>query len=140
MRRTLTRAALARLPAATAVAATVLAATVLAATAATALASVPVAAADSPHGLSKCPPNSLCGWSGPRFEGSLTTFRAGGGCQKAPFPLQSIANSHPGGIGIDVILSAYAGPDCTGAYLGTAYRGDYLPFLPQPALSVHSAW
>ncbi|MFI0483749.1 hypothetical protein [Actinomadura sp. 9N215] len=92
-------------------------------------------------GLPGCPETLLCGWSGTNFTGQVRTFRAGGGCSNAEFPLRSAANTWNGsGPGIPVILVVYSGKDCTGKLLDHLDRGESAPFLPVEGLSAYSAF
>lgn len=97
------------------------------------------ASAASSAGLPDCPDNSLCGWSGSFFTGKVMTFGWSPPCTNAPIPLRSVANTHQGTIGIPIVMAVYSGPNCTGKYLGSVARGQSLPNLPVPGLSVSVA-
>ncbi|WP_165975942.1 peptidase inhibitor family I36 protein [Actinomadura rubrisoli] len=97
----------------------------------------PASASAAPAG---CSANSLCGWSGSNFTGPITTFGAGAGCLNSPIPLRSVANTHPGGVGVPVVLSVYSGQDCSGKPLGSVAGGQSLPSLPGVGVSVMSVW
>jgi hypothetical protein len=87
-------------------------------------------ASTSTTDLASCPSNSLCGWQGTDFTGTMTTFGAGAGCLNSPFLLQSVANTYSaGGVGVPVSMAVYSGPSCTGTLLATVGRGQSVPSL-----------
>ncbi|WP_157430585.1 hypothetical protein [Actinomadura macra] len=98
------------------------------------------AAPKSISSLEKCPPRSLCGWSGPEFTGKMTTFGVGAGCLNPPFPLRSVANTYGGARGIPIVLGVLTGKDCSGGDLGSVSSGQSLPTLREEGLSVWSVW
>lgn len=83
-----------------------------------------------------CPANSICGWSGTHFTGMMRSFPAGAGCVNSPLALRSVANTFPGGVGVQATAHVYAGSGCGGRLLAVVRPGDRVPVLSAPGTSV----